>query len=378
VGHAISGRLSRAILVSELAVATMVIVGAVFVGLGIHRYLNQPLGYDYQDRIRISASTANGRSLAGDEAAAAARAVRLVSGVTRTALERPISSRNVEVAGLDTKEISAFAVTLDYFETWGMNLRQGRWFEPAEFGDSAGPAVVDERFAQLAWPDTDPIGATVRAAGSLRRVVGVVQARRELLDRDLPPAVYVPALESAGRTPIIAWAPGVNVEDVGARLTAAVQAAVPGATVTVRAMTFESLFQRGIGEARFQAPIVSAFGVLAIILAGIGVFGLVSYLVEQRTREFGIRMALGANLGDVWRTVMRESIQPTVIGLVLGAAGALALESVVESSVFGWKSSGPLAIAIVACGLLAVAAVAALKPAARATRIDPAITLRAE
>jgi ABC-type antimicrobial peptide transport system permease subunit len=99
---------------------------------------------------------------------------------------------------------------------------------------------------------------------------------------------------------------------------------------------------------------------------------------NRQTLEFGIRMALGANLGDVWHTVMRESIQPTVIGLVLGAAGALALESVVESSVFGWKSSGPLAIAIVACGLLAVAAVAALKPAARATRIDPAITLRAE
>lgn len=92
-------------------------------------------------------------------------------------------------------------------------------------------------------------------------------------------------------------------------------------------MTFEGLFLRGIGEAQFQAPIVTTFGVLSVILAGIGVFGLVSYLVEQRTREFGIRMALGAKLQDVWRTAMRESLQPTRIGLVLGSAGALAPSS---------------------------------------------------
>jgi len=161
-------------------------------------------------------------------------------------------------------------------------------------------------------------------------------------------------------------------------VAAAVEAAVPGTTVSVSGITFEGLFLRSIGEAQFQAPIVTAFGILAAALAGIGVFGLISYLVEQRTREFGIRMALGAGVGDVWRTVMAESIQPTLIGLALGAAGARALESAVQSSVFGWTSSGPVAMVVVACGLMVVAVVAALRPAARAARIDPAITLRAE
>ncbi len=259
-----------------------------------------------------------------------------------------------------------------------MHLQQGRWFDAGEFLDPADIVVVDDRFARVAWPDADPIGATVRAAGRLRKVVGVVQSRRELLDRELPPVLYVPASDSAGRDAVVAWAPDSDLVDMNTRMTAAVQAAVPGAVVTVTKVTFEGLFLRGIGEAQFQAPIVTTFGVLAVILAGIGIFGLVSYLVEQRTREFGIRMALGAKLQDIRRTVMRESIQPTLIGLLLGSAGALALESVVQSSVFGWKSSGVTAVAIVAIGLLLVAIIAALIPAGRAARVDPATTLRSE
>jgi putative ABC transport system permease protein len=381
VSLGISGRLSRGILASELTVATMVIVGAVFVGLGIHRYLNQPLGYEYEDRLRVFVGAPDGGPAAGQDAAAVVRAIRAVTGVREAGFERSVSrTRDVEVVdrAVDTKEISALGVTAGYFEAWGMHLQQGRWFEAGEFLDPASSVVVDDRFARLAWPNADPIGATVRAAGSLRRVVGVVQSRRELLDRELPPALYVPAPESAGRDTVVAWAPASDLADMSTRITAAVQAAVPGATVTVTRMTFEGLFLRGIGEAQFQAPIVTTFGVLSVILAGIGVFGLVSYLVEQRTREFGIRMALGAKLQDIWRTVMRESIQPTLIGLLLGSAGALALESVVQSSVFGWKSSGPTAVAIVAVGLLMVAIIAALIPAGRAARVDPATTLRAE
>jgi hypothetical protein len=369
------------VLMSELTVATVVIVGAVFIGLGIYRHLNQPLGFEYADRVRIAAFGQDGRALKGDAAVASVNAVRVTSGVVHAGFERSANmTRDVEVPerAIETKDMQALAVTPGYFEAWGMHLRQGRWFESAEFLDPAGVVVVDERFARLAWPDANPVGSMVKAAGGLRRVIGVVEARRELLDRDMPPSVYVPAPESAGRPAIVAWAPDTNIEDMRTRLTTAVQAAVPGSKITVNAVTFDGLFQRGIGEAKFQAPIVMAFGILAVTLAGIGVFGLVSYLVEQRTREFGIRMALGAKLQDIWRTVMRESIQPTVIGLALGSAGALALESVVQASVFGWKSSGPAAVVIVVIGLLAVAVVAALVPAGRAARIDPARTLRAE
>jgi ABC-type antimicrobial peptide transport system permease subunit len=108
------------------------------------------------------------------------------------------------------------------------------------------------------------------------------------------------------------------------------------------------------------------------------VFGLVSYLVEQRRREFGIRVALGATPGDVWQTVIRQSLVPAVVGLTAGIGAAWALESVVRSSVFGWQSSGVAALAAVAVALLGVAVLAAAVPARRAMRIDPAVTLRAE
>jgi putative ABC transport system permease protein len=380
-GRVPSNRLSRAVLLSELTVATMVIVGAVFIGMGIYRYLNQPLGFDYADRVRIAASGPDGRPLTGNSAVAALEAVRAVGGIQVAAFERPAqTARDISVPGvaLDLKQNSAYSVTEGYFEAWGMRMHSGRWFEPGEFQAGNGVAVVDDRFAKLAWPDADPLTATIYAGGSPRRVIGVVAARRELLDRELPPSVYLPAPAAAGRTAIIGWAPGGSIDELQSRIASAVQAVVPASAVTVTAITFESLFLRGIGEAQFQAPIVIIFGILAVALAGIGVFGLVSYIVERRTREFGIRMALGAKLHDIWRTVMRESLQPTVIGLVLGSTGALALESVVQSSVFGWKSSGPMAIAIVAAGLLIVAVVAAIIPAGRAARVDPARTLRAE
>jgi ABC-type antimicrobial peptide transport system permease subunit len=143
-------------------------------------------------------------------------------------------------------------------------------------------------------------------------------------------------------------------------------------------MTFDTEFERSIGEARFQTPVVVSFGLLATVLAGIGIFGLVSYLVEQRTREFGIRLAIGATRQHIWLSVVREAVYPALVGLAVGSAAALALETVVKSTVFGWQSSGALAAGAVVVALLSVAVVAALIPAARATRVDPALTLRAE
>lgn len=381
VGFTISHRLARLILASELTVATMVVVGSVFVGLGIYRYLNQPLGFDYTDRVQVFVTSPEGRRLAGADAAASVHAIRSVRGVAAAGLETteiPIREVEIPSRAVDTKEMRAVGVSAGYLEAWGMVLRKGRWFDAGEFQDANSVAVINARFARAAWPDSDPIGMRLRAGGGYRTVIGIVDSRRGLLEREPSPVVYLPTPQPAGRAPVIAWTPGTDVSDIRERLAAAVQAAVPGSQVAVTPVTFDRLFARGTGEARFQMPVVAAFGLLAAALAGVGVFGLVSYLVQQRTREFGIRMALGARQMDVWRAVVRESIQPTIVGLVIGSLGAWALESVVKSSVFGWQSSGLVSVMLVAAGLLVVAVIAALVPAARAARIDPAVTLRAE
>jgi putative ABC transport system permease protein len=385
----VSGRLARTMMISELTVASILIIGAVFVGLGVYRYLNQPLGFQLKDRFQVNAAQPDGRLVSGADAFAAAEAIRHVTGVSSAALRHvgaftpvsvPPSSIDIttQLAPGDRLGVPTYAVNSGYFDAWGITIRKGRPFVASEHPDNGSLAMVTDRLAQRLWPGVDPIGQTIKAAGSLRVVIGVIEGLRWQLDIEPETAVYVPALDQKGTTYLVAHVPGGTLETIGPQLTAAVERAVPSAIVSVKAVTAGSMLERGAGEARFQGPVVLIFGLLAIILAGIGVFGLVSYLVEQRTREFGIRMALGAKVKDIWRTVMRESIQPTLIGLVLGSAGALALESVVQSSVFGWKSSGLTAVAIVAVGLLAVAIVAAVIPAGRAARVDPATTLRTE
>ncbi|HEX5068567.1 MAG TPA: ABC transporter permease [Vicinamibacterales bacterium] len=375
-------RWARVILGSELTVATVVLVGAAFMGAGIYRYLTQPVGFDYRDRVWVSLADASGQPLPGTDIENAVRAIRSAPGVAAAGLDTvSVGRQTIDVTSgtIDNKDIRSWRVPPGFLQAWGVPVVRGRWFEDAEFIRSADDvAVIDERLARLAWPDAEAVGQTIRVNNVPSQVIGVVASRKSLLDREPSPTVYVPIRESDARSPLVAWFPGGAGEGASERLSASVAAVVPGARVKVTPVSFDRLFARSAGEAQFQAPVMGAFGVLAAVVAAIGVFGLVSYLVEQRRREFGIRMALGARQADVKRIVFREAVQPTVVGLILGSGCAYALESVVRSKVFGWQSNGPFAIVIVACGLLLVALVAALVPAARAVRVDPAVTLKAE
>jgi len=373
-----SARLARLILASELTVVTVVGAGAVFAGQGIYRYLNKPLGFEYADRVEISIQRTGAR-LAAPEIAAALEAVKAVGGVRASAAGTVAlpGEESIEVpgSGIDTARLGPQGVPPGLFEAWGWKVIDGRWFAAGEFGGS-DVAVVNENFARLAWPSGGAVGAKIRTGPNLRTVVGVIAAHQWRLDMPLRPELFVPAPAGAGRLPIVAWAPGADAADIRARIQSAVEAAVPSAIVRARVLTFETYFARGIGEARFQGPIVTTFAVLGALLAAIGVFGIVSFLVSQRTREFGIRVALGARRSDVGLTVIRESLMPALAGVAAGSLGAWGLSRAVQSSVFGWEASGIMSIAIVIAGVLIVAVVAALAPASRAASIDPAISLR--
>jgi predicted permease len=373
-------RLSRAILASELAVATIVMVGTVFIGLGIWRYLNQPLGFDYDDRYSISVTRTAGQATSVQEVMTAIEAIRSVTGIRAAGTERLFSVRDVEIPGvaIDPRTMSASGATEGYFEAWNLRLRRGRWFTPAELAGQEPVVVINETLARAAWPGADPLGQEVRANGVLRRVIGVVEPMRTRLLMDPIGHVYVPVAQPRAWTSAAVWAPGLSAGDLQRRVEGVIRGVVPDTEVRVRPMTLERLFGRDVGEALFQAPIMLVFGALAFVLAGVGVFGLVSYLVEQRTREFGIRFALGARPADVWQIVIGQSLIPALAGLAVGVGGAWALESVVRSSVFGWQSSGAGAIGAVSVALFVVTVLAATVPARRAMRIDPAITLKAE
>jgi predicted permease len=373
-----SAGLARAILASELTVVTVVGAGAIFAGQGIYRYLNKPLGFEVTDRVEVGVQRPGTRASPAD-IALALEAVKATGGVrvaaTDTAAVAGEETLEVPDSPIDVGRSGPQGVPPGLFEAWGWKVVDGRWFDAHEFGGSS-VAVVNEQFARLAWPAGSAVGAKIRTGTKLREVVGVIASHQWRLDMPLRPEVFVPAPAGSGGLPIVAWAPGADATDIQARVQGSVEAAVPGARATARLLTFESYFARGIGEARFQAPIVTTFAVLGALLAAVGVFGIVSFLASQRTREFGIRLALGATKSDVRLTVMRESFLPALVGVTVGSLGAWALSRAVQASVFGWEANGSLAIAAVIAGVLIVASVAAMLPAQRAAKVDPVASLR--
>jgi ABC-type antimicrobial peptide transport system permease subunit len=172
------------------------------------------------------------------------------------------------------------------------------------------------------------------------------------------------------------WAPGVTEAALTERIAAVLQTLAPGYQPSVSARTFERAFGDDIANVRFQRPVVLVLGAFAFAVAGIGLFGLVAYLVEQRTRDFGIRLALGARPAHIWRDLVRQSLVPALFGLVGGIGGAAALAGIMRAGMFGWESSLSLSIAVVGFLVLFVAVLAVVGPARRALRIDPAVTLR--
>ena len=260
-----------------------------------------------------------------------------------------------------------------------MRLAAGRLFSVDEIRTEAPVAIVDAALARRAWPDAHAIGQDLRVgAGPVRRVVGVVETQVRSLRSEMPVEAYIPRAPTAGWPRLVAWAPGLPAEQLVSRLTPAVSTLLPGAVLRAEPVTLAWLFNRQTGEAEFQGPIMIAFGVLTFALAGIGVFGLVSYLVAQRMREFGIRLALGARNRDIWRAVVRETVAPAFAGLLFGSAAAWTLERFVRAAASGWPSSGMAAVTVVSVALLVVAMIAAAGPAWRTLRIDPSVVLRAE
>jgi predicted permease len=377
-GPRISARLSRVILASEVAVSTVVLTGAVFAGVGIWRFLNQPLGYDMTDRYSVAFPAVPGQPAGAADWPAVRRAIGGVTGVKAASAVWEGVRHEVRVADrvFDARTAFSIAIGPTDIEAMGLHLLAGRSLTPAEAAGPAGVALVDDRFARTAWPDASPLGQQIQVAGVLHEVIGVVQHPRFSLARDTPPLLLVPGPDSPERKGLTVWAPGLTEAELTERIAPVMQALAPGYQPKVSARSFERAFGDDIANVRFQRPIVLVLGAFAFTVAGIGLFGLVAYLVELRTRDFGIQLALGARPADIWRDLVRQSLWPSSIGLALGTAGASGLAGTMRAGMFGWESSLPLSIGVVGFLMLLVAVLAVVGPGRRALRVDPAVTLR--
>jgi predicted permease len=270
-----------------------------------------------------------------------------------------------------------------YFSAMGIPLLRGRTFGPGDQPNSPNAAVISRSLAEKYWPGADPIGQLVQFGnmdGDLRllHVVGVVgDVRDEGVDYPTQPTLYANALQ---RQPF-------SDLSVVVRATVGPPSLIPAMRNVVRSLnpelpidfrTLEEVHSSSLDHRRFSLVIFGAFGCVALLLAAMGIYGVTTYAVSQRTQEIGIRMALGARMIDVLKLVLRNAMSLVLIGTAIGVAGAFALTRLMTSLLFGVTATDVPTFVLVAIGLIAVALVSCYLPARRATKVDPLVALRYE
>jgi predicted permease len=289
-----------------------------------------------------------------------------LEGTTLPLLERPIA---------DVRSVNP-----EFFRTWGIPLKAGRLFDVTD--DNRPVAVVSEFTGRHAWPGEDPIGQRLRfgasPTGPLFEVVGIVGDVRGIsLDREPSFAVYVPYWQRDSLFVSFAIKTAVEPAALATAVRAAIHELDPDMPVAA-VRTMEDVVSESTTERRFQRNLVLIFAAAAMLLAGLGVYGTMSYAVTLRTNEIGIRLALGAHPGTVRRAVVKDALRLVAAGLAAGIPAALFATSALRALLFGVSPADPTTLVAV-CALFACAGwLAAWVPARRASRVDPIQALRFE
>ncbi len=271
----------------------------------------------------------------------------------------------------------------EFFPALEVPLRKGRYFTSHDAASSAPVAIVSEAFARRFLPNQEPIGKRIRASGPgsgnpWMEIVGVVGNVKYMgLTVDSDPAYYMPFAQNYMPRMFLAVRTSGNAARLTGALRQSVQSIDPGVTLAWIG-TMEEAMQSSVSQPRFDTMLLALFAGIALLLAAVGIYGLIAYSVAQRTHEIGVRMALGAERSDVVKMVVRQGARLAAIGIALGLAGAFALTRLLGGMLFGIGATDALTFAAAPLGLLLVVLLATLLPALRATRISPLIALRYE
>ena len=287
------------------------------------------------------------------------------------------------------------SISWKYFDTFKIPLLQGRSFTEDDDGSAPGVVIINEAMAKRYWPKGDPLKDRLLIAQAMgpnfeepaRQIIGVVaDTHNRALDRDPDPAMFVPIAQMPdkmtalnSRVAPLWWIVRTNVEphSLVKPISAALRDASGGLPVAhIRSM--DEIVSLNTSRERFNMLLLSIFGGSALLMAAIGIYGLMAYSVQQRTQELGVRMALGAQASSLRNMVIRQGMTLALIGVVIGVGGAFWLTRFLASFLFGVKAWDPTAFIATPILLSAVALVAIWVPARRATRVDPMQALRFE
>jgi predicted permease len=272
--------------------------------------------------------------------------------------------------------------TNGYFQALGIPLIRGRVFDARDGAEAPHVAVITQALAHDRWPNQDPIGQRIEFGnmdGDLRplTIIGVVGDTHEYgLDAPPRPTVYVNLFQRPPAAMSLTMLSDADMQQVTKAARGILQELNP--EIPARFRTFSQVYTASLGSRRFNVILIGFFGLAALVLATTGVFGVMAYSVSRRTREIGVRVALGASTGEVLRMILSQGMRTIVIGVAIGIAGALALTRTVQSLLFGVTATDPLTFGGVTLFLVGAALLACYVPARRATKVDPLVALRYE
>jgi predicted permease len=386
------------LLVGQVALTFMLLTGAGLFITSLHRVLGLRLGFD-PDHLIVTSVNLDALGYKRAEINATYERLRerveRVPGVVGASLSigTPFQSSwamSVTVPGRDsipqvkTGGPYVSAVTPDYFRTIGSAMRRGRAFTDGDVAGASPVVIVNESMARLIWPGDDPVGKTMKLGSDPApfTVVGVVEdARRESVIDELVIQLFVPlaqsdSLLSDGVSSLIIRTAGPAASLAGT-VRREIQASSPDLPYP-NIDPMPEMFADQLRPWRLGSSLFTLFGALGVLLAAIGLYGVLGYGVSQRTQEFGIRIALGAGRRSVLALVLRQGVQLTLAAVALGVVGALAAGRAIASLLYGVSPHNPLVLLVVATTLTCVALLASYLPARRATRVDPMVALRYE
>ena len=337
------------------------------IGLPQSRYPNHSASWQFYTRV-----------IQDIQAAAGVEAVGLASDAPLSGGNTGQQARGGGANALGTQELQADwrMVSPDYFKAMGIPILRGRTFAAEDRRGGQPVMILSADMANRFWPNEDPVGRTI-ISGQDYRVIGVAGDVRNLNQAiDPRPTMYLSTTQFLwpAMTLVVRTKADVPVAPIIRTTVGALDPQL--AVFNVR--TMETMLENNAAQPRVTAWLVGMFAILALLLAAIGVYGVLAYLVTQRTREIGVRIALGARPGSVLRLVVGHSLRLSVAGIALGVGGALLAGPAIESQLFGVKPRDPATLAAAALSLLTIAIVASYIPARRATRVDPLTALRAE
>ena len=395
LGH---NRIRRLLIISEVALSLILLIGAGLLIRSYRQIASAHPGFDSHNVLSLRLSLPASKYPKPETIAAfyrqACERIRALPGVeaVSTSYSLPMSTVSfawepITVEGYVSKSGQGFIisntriVSPEYFRTMGIQLQKGRYFSENDRKGEPEAVIINEAMAETFWPGQDPIGKRLQRGAtpeSWRTVVGVISDTKQYSAEKEPPiTVYYPFEQYVARNMYVL----VRTTSDPVPMTGAITGEIQGLDAELPVFDINTMDQRlydSLARRRFSMLLLGVFAVFALILAAIGIYGVMSYWVNQRTHEIGIRMALGAQPRNILRLVIRQALFLVTLGIAIGVTGAFILTRVMSSLLFGISATDTLTFVVLPLLLGCIALLSSYIPARRAAKVDPMVALRHE